>query len=195
MARPQQYDRQKVSDQAMHLFWHQGYQATPVSDLVRETGVRPGSLYSAFGNKEGLLLAALQEYTDQIESVFLGLFARCQTAREGVEALLQGIIDDAVSGTASDGCLLINTLLEMSGHNSRVCDAVNKHLARVENCFYELLIRARNEGSISEDAECKELALFLMGTVWSLRIMSRVVPVDPQRMQALVKPAIKTLFN
>ena len=32
----------------MRQFWERGYRATSVDDLVRATGVKPGSLYSAF---------------------------------------------------------------------------------------------------------------------------------------------------
>ncbi|WP_145912473.1 TetR/AcrR family transcriptional regulator [Endozoicomonas montiporae] len=68
MARPQQYDRSIVTDSAMHLFWHKGYYTTPVSEIIKITGLQAVSLYSAFGSKEGLLLAMLNHYTDQLAS-------------------------------------------------------------------------------------------------------------------------------
>ena len=41
----------------MRHFWERGYRATSVDDLVRATGVKPGSLYSAFpGGKHALLM-------------------------------------------------------------------------------------------------------------------------------------------
>ena len=194
MARPQQYNKEKVTAQAMHLFWKQGYQATPVSDLVKVTGVRPGSLYSAYGNKEGLLLAALEHYTNELELNVRQHINNSLTAKEGVESLLQHMIFEATGECTSDGCLLINTLLEMSGLNDNVCNLVSQLLVRMEQCFTEVLERAKSEGDLSQSADCQQLAVFLMGIIWSLKVMSRLSP-EPWRMQALLTPAMKGMFE
>ena len=48
----------------MRQFWERGYRATSVDDLVRATGVKPGSLYSAFpGGKHALLMGSLDRYS------------------------------------------------------------------------------------------------------------------------------------
>ena len=62
MARPIEYDRDKVLDKAMQTFWEQGYCATSMSTLVETTDLKPGSLYAAFESKEGLFLATLDRY-------------------------------------------------------------------------------------------------------------------------------------
>ena len=194
MARPQQYNREKVIDQAMHLFWRQGYQATPVSDLVQVTGMRPGSLYGAFGNKEGLLLAAMESYTRQVELLLADVFTSHPSAREGVTAFLESLVNEASDGKLSNGCLLVNTLLEMAGNNRGICTEVDRLLRRVENCFEAVFLRAQEQGDLPEDADCSGLATFLMGSVWSLRVMSRL-STDKQRMQAIVGPALRGMFG
>ena len=65
MARPAQYDRDKILDKAMQTFWEHGYHATSISDLVEATRLQPGSLYAAFESKRGLFLAALDHYAGQ----------------------------------------------------------------------------------------------------------------------------------
>ncbi|MGI9275395.1 MAG: TetR/AcrR family transcriptional regulator [Endozoicomonas sp.] len=194
MARPQQYNREKVIDQAMQLFWKQGYQATPVSDLVQITGLRPGSLYGAFGNKEGLLLAALEFYTQQVESLVAEVFNRYSSAREGVTAFLQTLASEVNDGKLANGCLLVNTLLEMAGNNREICTEVDRLLRRIENSFQAAFLRAREEGDLPDQADCSGLATYMMGTVWSLRVMSRL-STDRQRMQAIVGPALRGMFG
>src|SRR5690242_14056318 len=57
MPRPREFEPDQVLDSAMRQFWERGYRATSVDDLVRATGVKPGSLYSAFpGGKHALLM-------------------------------------------------------------------------------------------------------------------------------------------
>src|SRR6187200_1991802 len=57
MPRPREFEPDTVLNQVMLRFWWQGYRATSIEDLVRATGVKPGSLYSAFpGGKRALFL-------------------------------------------------------------------------------------------------------------------------------------------
>ncbi|GAB1340342.1 hypothetical protein ACE1SV_69320 [Streptomyces sp. E-15] len=54
MARPRGFDTDVAVEQAMDLFWRQGIRATPVPRLTALLGVGSGSLYAAFGSKDGL---------------------------------------------------------------------------------------------------------------------------------------------
>jgi AcrR family transcriptional regulator len=60
--RSAEYDRDAVLRNAMEAFRAKGYAKTTMQELVAATGLHPGSLYAAFGNKRGLLLAAVDHY-------------------------------------------------------------------------------------------------------------------------------------
>lgn len=60
MARPRSFDEHQVLTQCGDVFRHQGYDATSIDDLVAATGLKRGSLYQAFGSKQGVFLAVLQ---------------------------------------------------------------------------------------------------------------------------------------
>src|SRR5262245_60148529 len=51
-----------VVDRAMMLFWRKGYGGTSIQHLEKATRLRRGSLYNAFGDKQGLFVAALKRY-------------------------------------------------------------------------------------------------------------------------------------
>src|SRR5215469_15173468 len=64
MPRPREFEPDEVLDTVMRQFWERGYRATSVDDLVRASGVKPGSLYSAFpGGKHALLMGSLERYS------------------------------------------------------------------------------------------------------------------------------------
>lgn len=55
MARPRSFDTEDVLDRAMELFWRKGYEAATVQELTEATGLKPGSLYGAFGDQARLV--------------------------------------------------------------------------------------------------------------------------------------------
>ncbi len=59
MGRPRQFDTDAVLSAARAAFVRNGYRGTSIDDLLRATGLQRASLYSAFGSKRGLFIAAL----------------------------------------------------------------------------------------------------------------------------------------
>ena len=67
MARPRAFDESRVLAQARELFASQGYNATSIDDLVRETGLLRGSIYKAFGSKRNLFEKLLADVAHNFE--------------------------------------------------------------------------------------------------------------------------------
>ena len=119
MARQAEFDRDIVVTRATAVFWERGYGKTSVGDLVTATGLQPGSLYAAFGNKKGLFLEVIDQYNR-------GFLARIGALREApgrsidkLEGLLQQVVEEAVSGDAERGCLTVNALLEIETNHPK----------------------------------------------------------------------------
>lgn len=58
--------RQAFLEAAREVFLDQGYEAASVNDVVRLAGGSLATLYSQFGNKEGLFLAVVQDQHDRV---------------------------------------------------------------------------------------------------------------------------------
>lgn len=43
----------------MALFWRNGYETTSIQMLEKEMGINKFSIYSSFGNKEGVFIESL----------------------------------------------------------------------------------------------------------------------------------------
>ena len=64
MPRPPEYNRIDVVNAAMQVFWAEGYESSSIQKLLSAMGLNRGSLYAAFGDKEGLFLEALDMYVE-----------------------------------------------------------------------------------------------------------------------------------
>ena len=60
MARPREFDTAALLQQVGELFIRRGFSATSIDEVVKTTSVVRGSLYSLFGSKQGVFVAALK---------------------------------------------------------------------------------------------------------------------------------------
>ena len=91
MGRPRTFDRDAAVDQAMHLFWEHGYQATSLSQLKAGIGggISAPSFYAAFGSKEALFEEVVERYMSTHGRVTESLFDSTLAARDAVELTLR----------------------------------------------------------------------------------------------------------
>ena len=176
MPRHAEYNRNSVINQATAVFWEKGYGKTSIGDLVAATGLQPGSLYAAFGNKKGLFL----EVVDQYNRAFIGELCALRDAEGTAISKLQGvlnqIVEDACTGKAEHGCLTVNALLEMSQHDKDIADRLLAYNARVRKAFAWLVKDAQAEGDVSTARDPNELASFVVNNIWGMRVMCKSQP-------------------
>lgn len=92
MGRPRSFDTETVVAAARDAFVRGGYVGTSVDDLLRATGLQRASLYSAFGSKRGLFIAALRQHVPEAKDLDLLLVALMDASRD----------DDEVRGIAAE---------------------------------------------------------------------------------------------
>ena len=192
MPRPPQYDRETVIIRATRVFWEKGYGKTSVPDLVAATGLQPGSLYSAFGNKKGLFLEVVDQYNRDFLARVRQLRDADGLALDKLRRLLQQIVEDTVDGSADRGCLTVNALLELSRHDEEIEERLCAHNARLRKAFAWLIKDAQLEGDIAPQGDPNELAAFVMNNIWGIRVMCRSRP-DRASLEAIVTSVIGAL--
>ncbi|MEW7865794.1 TetR/AcrR family transcriptional regulator [Aeromonas diversa] len=119
--RSAEYDREQVLTNAMEVFRNKGYAKATMQELVAATGLHPGSLYGAFGNKRGLLLAAVDHYVDSRRLQRRELMA-AGSPLAGIRAYLTHLANELTQCT----CLVTRTVMELDQD-----DEVRERLARV----------------------------------------------------------------
>jgi len=129
------FDEDEVLESAMQVFWEKGYEATSLTDLIEATGVKRQSLYNAFGGKQEFFVRALLKFdAERRQNVLAALEARGAPLDS-----IKAVFDQAVEDPLKRGCFLVNTALEIQGHDEEVKVLAS---AAVEDFrrFYERLI-------------------------------------------------------
>jgi AcrR family transcriptional regulator len=81
--------RNRLLRAAVNVFDRKGYQAASVREIVEQAGVTKPALYYHFGNKEGVLVAILEEAARDFEAVIQNAVKRPGTARERLVGLCE----------------------------------------------------------------------------------------------------------
>lgn len=192
MARTPAFDRAEVVDKALGVFWRRGYGQTSVSDLVDATGLQPGSLYAAFGNKKGVFLEVLDTYNRAFVDRIRALGTAGRPALDGIRDLLTGIVETTVSGHGQHGCLAVNALLELAAHEPDVAQRLAEHNERVRSSFAAVIARAQSDGEIAPDRDAEALSAFLVNNLWGMRVTCRGC-TDRQTLEAVVEGIMDAL--
>jgi AcrR family transcriptional regulator len=86
--------RVRLVEAACEVFAEKGYAAGSVEEIADRAGFTIGAVYSNFGNKEGLFLAALEAHYEEDLEQIRALCASIEPMGEGLEAVARFIDTD-----------------------------------------------------------------------------------------------------
>jgi TetR/AcrR family transcriptional repressor of nem operon len=192
MPRKKEFDEYEVLHRAMEIFWHKGYEATSVQDLVEQMGINRGSLYGTFTDKRALFLAAIQYYDQTIITSVVRVLHSPGSPRQAIEGYIRSVVEAAAQDQDRQGCFLTNSAVEVGPHDSEAEQKLQASLQRIEGAFLEALIAARQEGELGTRRDLRDVARFLTSSLQGLRVMARVNP-DRDALMAVADIIISTL--
>jgi TetR/AcrR family transcriptional repressor of nem operon len=181
------FDTEDALGKAMAAFWARGFEATSMQDLVDCMGIGRGSLYAAFGDKRRLFLRALALYDDRHRRRWSERLSAQESPRQAILAAFDEVVAATLDGSR-DGCLLINTGLEMSPHDGEIAAAVSRALGEMEAFFRTMIQRGQAAGEISPALDPAETAQGLLALLAGLRVLSRSRP-EAALMRAVARQA------
>lgn len=176
MARLREFDEEKALDAAMQLFWEKGYAATSLSDLTAKMEIQKPSLYSAFGDKEGLFEAALRRYTNLHAARIRTKLQSGKSVKEAILTLFENIVEEEYKKELSKGCFCINTMVELAPHNEKFEVLTREHQMYLSVIFQELIMKGIQSGELESDLNAKAVAQTLVTSLIGLTVLMKSRP-------------------
>ncbi|MFK4508220.1 TetR/AcrR family transcriptional regulator [Bradyrhizobium daqingense] len=171
MGRPREFDAETALDQAMEVFWRHGYEGATIAQLTEAMGINPPSLYACFGNKEGLLKAALDRYT-KLRGVWMDEVVAAPTARAVAERMLMGIADKQTDPANPPGCLLVQGGIACGSGSENVPFELAARRAQNEDQLRDRFIRAKAEGDLKPNSDPAALARYVSAVAVGMGVMA-----------------------
>lgn len=168
------FDREKVVEDVMKLFWKKGYNGTSMQDLVDVTGLNRSSLYNTFGDKFSLFQESLKHYQAVQRSYLNGFLTTMQSPKEAIDSLFRGIAEEVAEGKSTNGCMISNCISELGNVDERVKDFLVTNKDQVVATFQKLIEVAQRRGEIDPEKNAKHLALYLFSSLNGIRITGMI---------------------
>lgn len=157
--RPPEFDRAAALKAATLLFWEHGYEATSVGELTRVMGIRPGSLYAAFGDKKSLFKAVVEAYRDTPTGSFVALaLEQERTARGAFARILREAAAIYPEPGHPAGCLIICADVNVTEQSAEIAEFLRGLRAANLLASEERLTRAQRDGELPPTASPRALA-------------------------------------
>lgn len=184
--RSAEFDREFVLRAAMNAFMEKGYAKTSMQDLKKATGLHPGSIYCAFENKKGVLLAAIEQYNDDANKKFSDFFAGFDSPFKALEFYLNDIVNQCLSCEPKAACLLQKALNELAEQDKEVQALVSGQLKHWQAGLASIIEKAQICGEISKTRSSQCRARSLVMSIYGLRTYAYTHP-HPDELKALAK--------
>lgn len=175
----------------MRSFWKNGWRDATPQRLLEATGLSRSSLYSAFGSKQGLFLAALDLYVAQQRSFLTQLLAD-GTLREGLERMYTLMVDNMRPGGGGMTCLVASSLLEVPAEDSETLARVVRGQAQMTEVYEARFQRAIDEGELDGRRSAGELAQFIATVNNGIQIAARA-QASADQLRSIAAMAIETV--
>jgi AcrR family transcriptional regulator len=164
--RPRAFDRDTALDAATRLFWERGYEATSVGELTEAMGIRPGSLYAAFGDKKSLFKEVVYSYGRSAAGAFMSVALDEEPTAYGAFARI--LREAAVVYTDPShpaGCLTISAATNVTPQDAEVAaflrDLRNKNL----DVFRARLQAAQQAGELPAATNPRAMAAYFAAVI------------------------------
>ncbi len=164
MARKKEYIEDEVIEKAMHLFWRNGYETTSVRMLEKEMGINQFSIYSSFGNKQGVFMESIKCYRKKVNTEILNKLRLSQNGVEGIKQYFYDFLEFSNEVSFNKGCLLTNTVNELGSEADKaISTEILKFATNVRSSFVENLNFKSEKSAMDIEKQANYLMIALQG--------------------------------
>ncbi|MEL6264122.1 MAG: TetR/AcrR family transcriptional regulator [Pseudomonadota bacterium] len=157
---------------ALDLFWRKGYSETSMAEIVAATGQNRYALYSDFGSKREIFLAALDAYFEQGRAQFEpGMLDESIHPLVRIRDSLALMIE--VMETQGSGCFICHVAIDCVSDDPAIERAVGEYFRRILEAVEITMIHAREAGVLNPGLAPAEAAQIFLDAKLSMGVWQK----------------------
>lgn len=133
----------------LDVFWKKGFSRASLDDLEAAAGVNRPSLYTAFGDKQGMYLRALAAFEARMAAALAPALQPALPLREGLRAFYSGAVDLYTADRhAPRGCLVFCTAVTEAVEDEAVREVLRDVLEKLDRALVSRFTQAQAAGEL-----------------------------------------------
>jgi len=185
MKRKGELTRERIIAASASLLNREGYLRTPVSDIMRATGMQKGGIYNHFASREELGLEAFNYAFRRIREQLLAAIAEKTTARQKLLALIEVFRGSPARPDLEGGCPVMNLAIESDDADAKLRQAARQAMGTLHGLFERLIKEgvARHEFA---KRDARATAIHLVAALEGALMLTNLYK-DPEYLDAVSK--------
>src|SRR6266404_7718399 len=191
MARPREFDREEVLEEAIKVFADHGFGGTSTDVLLKAMGISRQSMYDTFGDKRRLYLEALQRYSAGSVSEIIRSLNTGPSPLKGLEAALVAFASRPRAETALC-CMGVSSTCEFGRSDPEGAVANDVSAQTLQAALKRVIADGKASGEVSSDVDARTAALFIGVTLSGMKVAARG-GVSASTLRDIARMAIRSL--
>ncbi|MGD8191377.1 TetR/AcrR family transcriptional regulator [Brevibacillus ginsengisoli] len=166
--------KQTIIEKSIPLFNQHGYQATSMSDIMKETGLEKGGIYRHFQSKEELSVQAFLHSIQLMRQQFQEHVFSKQTAVEQCAAFIFVIKQLMFNRPIPGGCPVLNASLEADDANPVLANLSKEAMSKLLAAYQKVLKDGIARGELDPSTPLEALSVLWLSSLEGALALSRL---------------------
>jgi TetR/AcrR family transcriptional repressor of nem operon len=192
MGRPREFEPETALDEAVDVFWTQGFDATSLRDLLEAMDLSKSSFYQTFGSKGELYLQCIDRYRNRITDRMMRDLDTAESGRAFIEHSLRNLARGLDDPDGRRPCLVMNDSGDVERREEAVAARMQRGAEAFESIFRDAVERAQREGDVSPEKDAEALARYLVSSRSGL-LAVRKAGASEAKLQDIIEVTLSAL--
>lgn len=157
MAGKRRFDEDTVLEQAVQVFWREGWHGAALPQLLAATGLSRSSLYNAFADKAGLYERSLEHYM-AVYGAARREALEAPDINEAFDRYTHAFIGQLADPLLPPGCLAAQSCFDLGGLDGAPREPARNALERPRAALVARVGRAKDDGQLRRDFDVQAFA-------------------------------------
>lgn len=176
----------------MEVFGHYGYEGTSMQLLLDGLGIARQSMYDTYGTKRDLFLKAVKHYVNEKSSAVVAYLAETTPVKKAITDIFLVIGDTLRDEQRRKECFILYSAIDQVPHDPEIAELFEQDKIRLEEAFYEALIRGQQHGEFSANRDMRALARYLYHARYGLTQVAKLTD-DPLVIEQITAVTLSVL--
>ena len=160
MKRDGEATRRRIVAKAANLLNTKGYLGTPISEIMRVTGLKKGGIYNHFKSRDALTMEAFNYGAAQVRARLLKAVEGKGGANEKLSALFGVFRNFAMEEVFQGGCPIMNLAIESDDADPSLREAARNAMSQLIGLIERLIVQGMQNGEFAKgDARARATML------------------------------------